>query len=34
LLERNQMSIYEEQDLLEFAKKNLDRMEKSARDKP
>jgi hypothetical protein len=29
LLERNQMSIYQEQDLLEFAKKNLERLEKS-----
>lgn len=29
--EPNNMSIYEEQDLLEFAKKNLERMEKNER---
>lgn len=29
LFDRNQMSIYEEQDLLDYAKKNLERMEKS-----
>ncbi len=30
LMDRNQMSIYEEQDLLQFAKKNLERMEKGS----
>ena len=29
--EPNNMSIYEEQDLLEFAKKNLERMDKNER---
>jgi hypothetical protein len=28
--ERNHMSIYEEKDLLDFAKKNLEKMEKQS----
>lgn len=32
--ESNNFSIYEEKDLLEFAKKNLDKLEKSERSQP